>query len=328
MALAVCTDAEFIAIWQQTKGSAKAVSDILKVDVCNVYARRRRIEKKLGSPLLSHAPNSRDKVLLGAENTYIRQNRTIMENGVIAVFTDAHIHPGTRTVAQRALLKLLPDIRPRRQKFIVIDNGDSFDGGQISRHDRIGWDARPTVKEELDENSTFHDEIQEAAKADEYWWNWGNHDLRFPTRLASRVAEFEGIHGFRLEDHFPRWKFGICVTVNPDAYTPCLVKHRFRNGDHADWNNVMRAGINIVTGHDHQMTCRPFVDKRGVRYGVRAGTLSDAGLPIFDYQEGNPSQQRSGFAVLTFNNSRLLWPQFCAVVDETHVEYMGQVIEV
>jgi len=319
-----CTDAEFVALWQQTRGSASQLSQITGVSVRGVYARRRVIEKRLGSPLLSHAANSPDRTIIGPENTYIRQNRIDVENGVVVIFTDAHIYPGIQTAARRALIKLLPELKPS----IVVDNGDSFDGGQISRHERIGWDKRPTVKQELDANDEFHSEVEAASKGASFWWNWGNHDLRFPTRLASRVGEFEGITGFRLEDHFPRWKFGITLTINPGAHTPTLVKHRYRGGDHADWNNVMRAGINIFTGHDHQMTCRPFVDKRGHRYGIRGGTLADAALPIFDYQEANPSQQRSGFCVLTFRKSALLWPQFCAVLDEGHVEFMGRVIAV
>lgn len=324
MAKATCTEAEFISLWEQTKGSAADVSRILKVDARNVHYRRRRIEDRLGRPLLSHQPNSPDRAIIGPENTYIRQNKIVLENGVVVVFTDAHIFPGWKTTARRALIKLLPDLKPRH----VIDNGDSFDGGQISRHDRIGWDRRPTVKEELDANTEFHNEVEAAASSVNYWWDWGNHDMRYPTKLAALVPQFEGIAGFRLEDHFPRWKFGISVTINPDSHTPCLIKHRYRGGDHADWNNVMRAGWHIGTGHDHQMGCHPFVDKRGSRYGMRFGTLADPDIPLFDYQEANPSQARAGFGVLTFHKSRLLWPQFCAVVDEDHVEFMGQVISV
>lgn len=319
-----CTDAEFIATWQATKGSATEVARIIGLSIRRVNTKRRDIEAKLGQPLLSHHPRSPDRAIIGPENTYIRKDRTVIENGSLVIFTDAHIYPGIKTAARRALIKLLPDIKPKA----VVDNGDSFDGGQVSRHDRIGWDKRPTVREELDANEEFHGEVEDAAKCDDYWWRWGNHDLRYPTRLAARVPEFEGIRGFRLEDHFQRWRFGISLTVNPDSPMPLFIKHRYHGGVHADWNNVMKAGVHMFTGHDHQMTCRPFVDKRGVRYGIRGGTLSDTDIPIFDYQEDNPSQQRSGFSVLTFHKSQLLWPQFCAVLDETHVEYMGQVIEV
>lgn len=321
---ASCTDPEFISLWQQTKGSPAAMQKILQIDIRTIYDRRRRIEKKLGAPLLSYAPNSPDKAILGAGNTYIRQNKINLRDGVIVVFTDAHIFPGVQTTARKALIKLLPDIKPS----IVVDNGDSFDGGQISRHDRIGWDERPTVEEELNANSDFHYEVEEACPGASFWWDWGNHDMRYPTRLAAKVPEYKGIKGMRLEDHFPRWKFGISLTVNPDDPCPLLIKHRYRGGEHADWNNVMRAGIHIGTGHDHQMGARRFVDKRGMRWGIRFGTLSDADLPIFDYQEANPSQQISGFGVLKYHKGRLMAPQFCEVIRDGVVEFMGSEIEV
>jgi hypothetical protein len=152
--------------------------------------------------------------------------------------------------------------------------------------------------------------------------------MRYPTRLAAQVPEFMGVSGMRLEDHFPEWHFGVTLTINPQDPCPLLIKHRYRGGEHADWNNVMRAGIHIGTGHDHQMTARRFVDKRGMRWGMRFGTLSDSDLPIFDYQEANPSQQVSGFGVLKFKKGRLMTPQFCEVVRENTVEFMGEEFEV
>ena len=41
-----------------------------------------------------------------------------------------------------------------------------------------------------------------------------------------------------------------------------------------------------------------------------------------------PSNWRSGFAVLTFRDGRLLWPELVARVDEEHVQFRGEVIEV
>lgn len=321
---ASCTEPEFIALWQQTKGSAAAMQKILGIDIRSIYLRRRVLEKKLGAPLLSHSPASSDKFILGDENTYIRQNKIDLQDGVIVVFTDAHIFPGVLTTARRALIKLLPSLKPS----IVVDNGDSFDGGQISRHSRIGWDRRPTVQEELQANGDFHDEVRRNSKGAKFYWNWGNHDMRYPTRLAAQVPEFMGVAGMRLEDHFPEWKFGVTLTVNPNDPCPLLIKHRYRGGEHADWNNVMRAGIHIGTGHDHQMGARRFMDKRGMRWGMRFGTLSDASLPIFDYQEANPSQQVSGFGVLKYRAGRLMAPQFCEVVDEDTVEFMGELVRV
>ena len=318
------SEEEFISIWHQTGGSAKAVSKALGINERAAHKRRRDIEMRRGERLLSFSPKSPDAPIVATTNTFIRRNKTIIENGQVAVFTDAHIYPGVVTTARRSLLKFLESERVKA----VVDNGDSFDGGQISRHGRIHYDDRPTVKQELEEVQRFHEEIEARANGAALWWNWGNHDSRWPIRLAEQAAEFEGIRGFHFETYFPRWTFGVSLTINPEAHTPTLIKHRYRGGDHADWNNVMRAGINIGTGHDHQLTVRAFNDKRGIRYGFRCGTLSDAGLPIFDYQEDNPSQQISGWMLLTFHKGRLLRPEPITVVGDGEVEFRGKVYEV
>lgn len=317
------SEAEFKSLWQQTGGSASAVARALGIDERGVHRRRRNIEKRNGERLLSLSQKSPDAPIVATTNTFIRRNKTTIENGQVAVFTDAHIYPGVITTARRSLLKFLDGEKVKA----VIDNGDSFDGGQISRHGRIHYDDRPTVKQELDAVQQFHEEI-EARTNGALWWNWGNHDSRWPIRLAEVAAEFEGLKGFHFETYFPKWTFGVSLTINPDSHTPTLIKHRYRGGDHADWNNVMRAGINIGTGHDHQLTVRAFNDKRGIRYGFRAGTLSDAGLPIFDYQEDNPSQQISGWMLLTFHNGRLLRPEPITVIGDGEVEFRGKVWKV
>ena len=47
---------------------------------------------------------------------------------------------------------------------VVIANGDIFDGAQISRHPRIGWDNKPTVLEELEACTSAMSEIEKTAK--------------------------------------------------------------------------------------------------------------------------------------------------------------------
>ena len=58
-------------------------------------------------------------------------------------------------------------------------------------------------------------------------------------------------------------------------------------------------------------------------------TLADTDGPQFvDYMEAGPSNWRSGFAVLTFRDGRLLWPELVARVDDEHIQFRGEVIEV
>lgn len=319
------SEAEFVSLWKRTGGSARAVSKILDLPETAVHRRRRRIERTSGELLLSYQANSQDAPIVATTNTFVRRNKTTIENGQVAVFTDAHIYPGVETTARRSLIKFLESEKVKA----VVDNGDSFDGGTISRHHALSYvENRPTIQQELDAVTQFHEEIENKAKGAQLFWNWGNHDSRWPIRLAEKAKEFQGIKGFHFETYFPRWTFGISLYINPDAHTPTMIKHRYRGGDHADWNNVMRAGINIGTGHDHQLTVRNFVDKRGIRYGFRAGTLSDAGLPIFDYQEDNPSQQASGWMLLTFHKGRLLRPEPITVIGDGEVEFRGRVYQV
>ena len=107
-----------------------------------------------------------------------------------------------------------------------------------------------------------------------------------------------------------------------------VVKHRWKGGIHATRNNTVNAGTNIVTGHLHSLKVAPFSDYNGTRFGVDTGTLADPyGEQFADYTEISPVDWRSGFAVLTFHRSRLLWPEVAHVIDEGVVEFRGQVID-
>jgi len=62
---------------------------------------------------------------------------------------------------------------------------------------------------------------------------------------------------------------------------------------------------------------------------VDTGTLAEVDGPQFiDYLEMNPTNWRSGFAVLTFEDSELLWPEIVHRWDDDHVEFRGQLINV
>jgi hypothetical protein len=94
-----------------------------------------------------------------------------------------------------------------------------------------------------------------------------------------------------------------------------MVKHRHHNGIHATYNNTLKGGRTIVTGHLHRLAVTPWADYNGRRWGVDTGTLSDPLSPQFDYGENNPTPHTSGFAVLTFKDGRLLPPELVEVLD-------------
>jgi hypothetical protein len=237
------------------------------------------------------------------------------------VFSDAHFWPGVRTTAFKALVHFINEMNPKA----VINNGDAFDGASISRFPRIGWDSKPSIIEELKACTERLGEIEEAAKDARLYWPLGNHDARFETRLAANAPQFEGVTGFHLKDHFPKWLPCWSVWVNDEV----VVKHRFKGGIHATHNNTLWAGKTVVTGHLHSLKVTPFDDYNGTRWGVDTGTLADPHGPQFaDYLETSPTNWRSGFIVLTFRDGKLLWPEVVRVVKDGVVDFRGQLVEV
>jgi len=185
------------------------------------------------------------------------------------------------------------------------------------------------VQQELEACKEYMTEIEnachEARHHTQLIWPLGNHDTRFESRLSSFVPEFEGVQGLTLKDHFPKWHpCWACWPTND-----VVVKHRFKSGIHATHQNTVSAGVTIVTGHLHSLKVTPFSDLRGNRFGVDTGTLAETDGPQFlDYLEMNPTNWRSGFAVLTFKDSKLLWPELVHKWDEGVVEFRGQLIDV
>lgn len=314
-----CTEDEFIALWLEHQ-SAAALSKILKIDARNIQERRKNIERRRGIILGSNDTRS------PYFNVTIPQNgvrvNVEMGRGVVIVGSDAHYWPGMISTAHRAFVTAIKELKPK----MVIMNGDAFDGAQVSRHDRIGWDVRPTVKQELEAVKERLTEIEDASSGAKLHWTWGNHDMRFNTRLASQVPQFEGVLGFSLLDHFPRWVFSTSVMVNDHTQ----IKHRNYNGIHAAYNATLKAGVSTVNGHLHSLKVTPWTDLTGTRYGVDTGSLADVWGPQFDYTEDGTRNHRSGFAVLTFHNGKLMPPELLEVIDEEEglVCFRGQVVAV
>jgi len=316
--MAKVTKEEFIAAWNRFHSVAE-VAKFLDIDVRNVARRRRVIEKEEDIVLTCADKRSPDFRATFSSNN-VRTN-VELRNGVVIVGSDCHYWPGIISTAHRAFIKLIKELKPR----MVVMNGDVFDGATISRHPVSGWESLPSAKQELDACKERLDEVEAAAKGAALHWTWGNHDTRFNARLASQVGDtFKGIEGMDLRDHFPFWKFSTSVMINNHT----MVKHRYLNGIHAIYNNTVKSGTSIVTGHLHSLKVTPWTDYNGTRYGVDTGTLCDVNGDQFNYSEDNPKNHRSGFAVLTFYNNKLMPPELCEVIDEGTVYFRGSVIEV
>jgi len=198
----------------------------------------------------------------------------------------------------------------------------------VSRYPDIGWEHKPSLADEVAVAQERLREIAKAAGNARLIWTLGNHDMRFETRLASVAAEYGGIYGVHLRDHFPNWEPAWRVDINDrDA----VVKHRIAGGLHAPYNNVRRAGTTTVTGHLHALNCTRVSNYRGTYWGVDGGTLAVPHGPQFvNYTEGNPTDWASGFVVLTFEGGRLLWPEVVHVIDEDAglVSWRGKLLQV
>ena len=310
------SDQEFLDLWNKL-GSATEVSKAANIDLRSVHRRRKRIEEKYDVNLASSASNQL-KIIFS--NNGIRTN-VELDNGVVLVASDCHYWPGIISTAHRAFVKIIKQLKPQ----MVIMNGDVFDGASISRHPVSGWQSLPSVKQELEACQDRLKEVEKAAKGAALHWTWGNHDMRFNARLAAQVGDtWRGVEGMNLTDHFPRWKFSTSVMINENT----MIKHRYHNGIHAVYNNALKAGASIITGHLHSLKVTPWTDYGGTRYGVDTGTLSDINGNQFEYSEDNPKNHRSGFAVLTFYNGRLMPPELVEVISEDEVYFRGQVISV
>lgn len=287
-----------------------------------VLSRRKNIierDRGIILPVSDHRP---------AYNTArIDESRAIyklqVDTGQVLIGSDFHVWPGEMTTMQRAFIAFAKKLKPSA----IVLNGDVFDGATISRHPSIGWESKPSVRQELEAVGDFLGALQASAGSAKRIWSAGNHDLRFESRIAANLPEFSGVDGVHLKDRFPEWVPCWRCDINDDV----IVKHRGQGGEHADWNNVMKAGKTIVTGHDHRANVTAYRDYRGVRWGVRCGYMGESPLdPQFvHYMEASEtSAWIPAFVVLTFRDGKLLWPELVTKHDDGVVNWRGELIKV
>jgi hypothetical protein len=232
-------------------------------------------------------------------------------DGYVLCFSDCHWWFEEKSRAHEALLIVAKKLKP----VMVVANGDVLDGARISRHDPSGLDPLPTFADELHITNQHMAEIANATGDARRYLAVGNHDSRMSRYLVMHAPEMDGVDGTRLDHHILGWSFCMSVTINTDV----VVKHAFRGGVHATWNNTLHDGRTIVTGHLHSQQVRPFTDAHGIRYGVDLGCLADPSWPQFNYTISNTKNWRSGFAVLEFRKGELLPPMLATVQNNNSV---------
>ena len=302
----ICSDEEFIALWNKYPSIAE-ISKVLGCHVRTANSKRRSIESRLNIILKSSDIRSPDfNITLPANGV-----RTLvdMQEGCIIVGSDCHYWPGDIATAHRAFVHVVNQLKPN----IVIMAGDVFDGASISRHPSNGYEVRPTVKQELDACQDRLGEIEAVAGNAKLLWAWGNHDIRFSAKISNQVGDaYKDVTGFNLPDHFPRWKFSTSIMVNNNTQ----IKHRNFNGIHAAYNATLKSGMSVCNGHLHSLKVTPWTDLTGTRYGIDCGSLANVWGQQFGYTEDSSRNHRSGFAVLTYHNGKLMPPELCEVIDE------------
>ena len=299
-------------------GSVSDTAKILGVSARNANQMRRNIEHDEGILLLSTSPRSPDIDIMPVE--FPEWDSLEVKNGYIICFGDAHLMPGIKSTAHRALLKLIPEIQPEA----LVDLGDLMDFASIGRHHKIGHDARLTVKREIEwAGDCLEEMVKLGPKRMRRKRTRGNHDQRFSGFFANRVPEMDGIKGIALEDHLPGWSCSWSIAVNE---TQAYLTHRWKSGLHGPFNNTLWSGVSTVTGHEHRQRVYPLTDLRGDRWGVDVGTVASVWWPHFRYGEGKPKNQRSGFVVLRFVNHILRHPELVRVIDEKNglCEFRGK----
>ena len=247
-----------------------------------------------------------------------------IRNGACLIGSDCHWVPNQPpSTATRAFVKMARQLSDQGELQSLILAGDLADFPKISRHPRIMWEPQPSVADELREVRARMEEIAEAAGPDvPLTMLVGNHEQRFSSFLSQAVPQCEGIPGFGLGDQIdPRWEMGWQAEINGSGPEGVLVRHRLKGGSGAGRSNVLAAGRSVITGHTHQLNVTRVSNSLGHFWGVDLGTMSPIGSGAFTgYTEmaaaSGMAGWASGFAVLTFVEGRLIWPELVHVVEE------------
>jgi hypothetical protein len=309
-----CSDEEFMTLFQRY--GATKLAEKLNINERSVYKRRRNLEKAgafIAAPTSHHI-------------NYPGRQRLDIRNGSVLIGSDFHIWPGEESTCLRAFKKLCKEIQPSA----VILNGDVMDFPRISRHPQ-NWEKAPDPQEEIEAAQDHLNDIVQACKRGTHKiWTLGNHDARFESMIANSIPQYRGVRGVHLADHFAVWQKAMSCFINEGVDGGAtMVKHRYKGGMNATRANTLNAGVSMVTGHLHCQNVRPVSDYgRFDRYGVDTGCVADKEHRAFSYTEDAPLDWRSGFAVLTYREGRLMYPELVTKWDDKHVQFRGQLIRV
>jgi hypothetical protein len=299
------TDEQFIEIWKKHYSPTKVAFE-LKINVKNVHNRRAKLVSQgydlptidLHQRKTSFSPDE-------APAVHFEKRRNLeVKNGHVIIFSDPHFYPDHNTIAQDALIALIKELKPKA----VLCGGDALDGTQIGRHDPTrGWHQPVSLAEQLACVCESMTAIKKASKGAITYMTLGNHDARLSRYLAMNAPHMENLPGTKLEDYIPSWPLSWSLEINSNT----IMRHRHLGG--MLHTQAQKAGCHYVHGHLHKLGCMAMPQYHDFKFSVDCGSLSDPSSDAFDYTEdGVPHVQ--GFAVLTYQDGKLLWPEFCYVL--------------
>ena len=286
--------------YRQNK-SIRATARALNMPSATVSSRMEQVKRNFPDMWKEYEEGNKG---VGAQWLYAQVLTDEIISGCILIGGDAHIWPDVNSLMMKAFVKLAKQLKPE----MICLNGDIIDGARVSRHGATLGSAAPKVSAEIDAAKKWMDQLPKCRRR---IFTIGNHDMRVDNYLANQASELEEYAG-RLADRFPMWEFCYALQLNDDVE----VRHRFRAGIHAAYNNAQVSGWTTVTNHTHAQQLTAIRNRRGSHWGVETGMLGDPNHKAFQYGEGAPNRAHQGFAVLTFDETGILMPpEFCQMIN-------------
>jgi|TARA_A100000172_G_scaffold76896_1_gene60792 hypothetical protein len=262
---------------------------------------RQQAEEITGKTLLPHTNKSNYVTRTERENLPPLTNQIDVSKNpyTMVVFSDAHFE-GHETPSYKILLKIIKELTLTRELKCVVANGDIMDMSILSSFAKFHTEIRPkerTVQQEILDSQKQINKIQKVINNAKYpikqIATFGNHETRISKVAMSWGRAFEDLEAFKIQNLFPDWCWAMSHLLDDTV----MIKHRMRGGVHTAYQNSMRAGIHIVTGHTHQLNARTFNTYSTSSMSIQTGHLSEAYHP---YLEDNVANDwNNGFAVIT-----------------------------
>lgn len=293
------SDAELVEtykILQSCNGNIPEAARILKIMPQTIHHRMHRFRARF--------PNGIGEKEVVAETwTYPRSIKIDAPSTRWIVGSDLHVWTGEPPEIYRAFCL----VAKRLKVDGIILNGDIIDGARISRYGTPLRSKSPKISQEIETAKRW---LKLLPNTKYRCWTMGNHDIRLDNYIAANASELDD-YIMSLKEHFPIWEMSYAFELNGNTE----IRHRFRSGIHAAWNNTLHGGINMLTGHTHQLSVAAQRDRRGTRYGIETGTLADPSGPQFEYTEGAPSRAQMGFVVISFDEEGYMMPpELCEMI--------------